>query len=47
MKRFQTEKSRRFPSGVFSILLFFCILFVLYTAVQTFSRRSLKSRSRI
>ena len=44
MKRFQTEKSRRFPSGVFSILLFFCILFVLYTAVQTFSRRSLEEQ---
>ena len=39
MKRFQMEKSRRQYSGVISVLLFFGILFLLYTAVQNLSGR--------
>ena len=44
MKRFQMEKSRRQYSGVIAVLLFFCILFLLYTAVQSLSGRSLKEQ---
>lgn len=44
MKRFQLEKSRRPYAGVISVLLFFVILFLLYTAVHSLSERSLEEQ---
>ena len=41
---FLSEKRHRQYSGVVSLLLFVCILFLVYTAVNSLSRRSLEEQ---